>query len=61
MKCECTLNEFVKKYPVFKSAFQNLVTDPQYIAKFTIDKNGKLSFVEVGYKTDGFVIDSMGS
>lgn len=61
MKCECTLNEFVKKYPVFKSAFQNLLTDPQYIAKFTIDKNDKLTCIEVGYKTDGFLIDNMDS
>ena len=58
MKCECSLNEFVKKYPVFKSAFQNLVTDPQYIAKFKVDKNGQLEFLEVGYKADKWIIDN---
>lgn len=59
MKCECSLKEFVKKYPVYGSAFSNLVADPDYIAKFKLDKNGKIEVLEVGYKTDFWAIDKM--
>ena len=59
MKCECSLKEFVKRYPVYASAFSNMVSDPDYIAKFKVDKNGKLEFLEVGYKEDIWAIDNM--
>lgn len=59
MKCECSLKEFVKKYPFFRVPFQNLLSDPCYIAKFKVDKNGKLQFLEIGYKEDLWDIDKL--
>lgn len=57
MKYECTLREFVKEYPVFKTQFSNLLSDPHYIAKFTKHKNGDICMLEVGYKEDLWAID----
>lgn len=59
MKCECSLKEFCEKYPVYKSAFSNLLSDPQYIVKFKTDKDGDLLRVEIGYKEDIWIIDNM--
>lgn len=59
MKCECSLKEFCKKYPVYRTAFSNLLSDPAYIAKFKTNKKGELEFLEVGYKSDFWAIDKM--
>ena len=53
----CKLAEFVQKYPVYKHAFCNLLADPEYIVKFTLTKDNKLSCFELGYKEDYFAID----
>ena len=59
MKCECSLKEFCVKYPYYKSAFSNLLSDPNYIVKFKTDKNGKFLQIEVGYKDDPWIIDNI--
>lgn len=59
MKCECSLKEFVKKYPFFKVPFSNFLSDPCYIAKFKVDKSGNIQFLEVGYKEDLWAIDKL--
>ena len=59
MKCECSLKEFCEKYPVYKSAFSNLLSDLNYIVKFKTDKDGDLLFVEIGYKEDHWKIDNI--
>lgn len=58
MKCECSLKEFVAKYPCFRTSFSNLLSDPKYIAKFKVDKDGNLEFLEVGYKSDIWAIEN---
>lgn len=52
MKCECSLKEFVKKYPYYKVPFSNLLSDPLYIVKFKLDEKGEFEYIEVGYKSD---------
>ncbi len=59
MKCECSLKEFVEKFPYYRTAFSNLLSDPHYIAKFKTNNKGKLQFLEVGYKEDLWAIDKM--
>lgn len=59
MKCECSLKEFCEKYPVYKSAFSNLLSDLNYIVKFKTDKDGDLLQMEVGYKEDLWIIDNI--
>ena len=41
MKCECSLKEFVKKYPKFYYQFSNLVSDPNYIVKFQLNRKNE--------------------
>ncbi len=57
MKCECSLKEFVEKFPYYRTAFSNLLSYPHYIAKFKTNNKGKLQFLEVGYKEDLWAID----
>lgn len=59
MKCECTLKEFVEKYPKFRWQFSNLVSDPLYIVKFQLNKKNEFVFIEVGYKDDLWACDNM--
>jgi len=57
MKVETSLRDFVKLYPVYRAAFQNLLSDPEYIVKYICDENGKLKVFELGYKEDIFSLD----
>lgn len=57
MKCECKLKEFVEKYPEYRRPFNDFLSDPLYIARFKLDKNGELECLEVGYKSDLWAID----
>lgn len=59
MKCECSLKEFVKKYPYYKVPFSNLLSDPLYIVKFKLDKKGEFEYIEVGYKSDFFLFENI--
>jgi hypothetical protein len=58
MKCECTLKEFCNRYPIYRTAFSNLLSDPNYICKFKVDKDGDLQCIEIGYKEDIWAIDN---
>lgn len=54
---QCTLKEFCQKYPSYGWTLTNLLSDPNYIVKFTKRKNGEIHTVEVGYKDDNWAID----
>lgn len=53
-----SLTEFVRRFPVFKSSFKNLLSDPDYIVKYQLDSNGFFHCIELGYEEDYFAIDN---
>ena len=59
MKCECSLKEFVKKYPNFRWQFSNLLSDPNYMVKFQLNRKNEFVCIEVGYKDDLWACDKM--
>lgn len=54
----CSLTEFVRRFPVYKKLFSNLLTDPEYIVKYRLFNKKKLQSLEVGYQSDIFAIDN---
>lgn len=52
-----SLTEFVRRFPVFKTNFSNLLSDSEYIVKYQLNSNGKLYCFELGYEEDYFAIE----
>lgn len=54
-----SLTEFVRRFPVFKSSFKNLLSDPEYIVKYVVDSKGNFLCIEYGYAADYFGIENL--
>lgn len=52
-----SLTEFVRRFPVFKTSFSNLLSDPDYIVKYQLNSEGKFHCIELGYEGDYFGIE----
>ena len=53
-----SLTEFVRRFPVFKTSFSNLLSDPDYIVKYNLNLDGSFHCIELGYEEDYFAIEN---
>lgn len=49
---DVSLADFVKKYPTYKVAFSNLLSDPNYRVRYSLGKDNQLFMIEVCYSDD---------